>query len=493
MKYKTQEIKVPELIKKIFFVGIKGVGMAPLAIIAKEGGFDIAGSDTGEEFITDLWLNKKDVKIFEGFETHAIQEFFGESAKTMCLVITTGAHKGFDNPQVIWAKEKNIPVLTQGQALSIFMDGEIFQKRFKGIAIAGSHGKTTISSLLATTLMSLDLDPSYSVGTGEVFPSAAPGHFGNGEYFIAEADEYASEPVYDRVPKFLYLNPKYAIFNNIDFDHPDLFLDINEIVDAFLELAENVTSGGTLFINGDDTYLSRFKDKVNKDIRIVTYGEKGQNDYIISKIVSFGLSTRFTVHKKNNEFGVFELTVPGIHNAKNSLSVIAFLSEIGYEYVQIRDALKTFKGTKRRTEIVGNTKGGALLIDDYGHHPLEILTTISSIKKSYPDKKLVCVFQPHTFSRTKSLLSEFSKSFSGVHKLILLPVFKSARDSENDSISKEELTDSFSKYCDVSYEEKFSDVIEYLDQNFASNEFVILTIGAGDVYKIGYSLVNSKK
>jgi UDP-N-acetylmuramate--alanine ligase len=186
MKYKTQEIKVPEKIKKIFFVGIKGVGMAPLAIIAKEGGFDIAGSDTGEEFITDLWLNKKEVKIFEGFETHAIQEFFGESAKTMCLVITTGAHKGFDNSQVIWAKEKNIPVLTQGQALSIFMDGEIFQKRFKGIAIAGSHGKTTISSLLATTLMSLDLDPSYSVGTGEVFPSAAPGHFGNGEYFIAE-------------------------------------------------------------------------------------------------------------------------------------------------------------------------------------------------------------------------------------------------------------------------------------------------------------------
>ena len=269
-------------------------------------------------------------------------------------------------------------------------------------------------------------------------------------------------------------------------------MDINEIVDAFLELAENVTSGGTLFINGDDTYLSKFKDKVNKDIRIVTYGEKGQNDYIISKIVSFGLSTRFTVYKKNNEFGVFELSVPGIHNAKNSLSVIAFLSEIGYEYVQIRDALSTFKGTKRRTEIVGNTKGGALLIDDYGHHPLEILTTISSIKKSYPDKKLVCVFQPHTFSRTKSLLSEFSKSFSGVHKLILLPVFKSARDTENDSISKEELTDSFSKYCDVSYEEKFSDVIEYLDQNFASNEFVILTIGAGDVYKIGYSLVNSK-
>lgn len=488
MKYKTQELRVPEKIKKIFFVGVKGVGMAPLAIIAKEAGFAVSGSDIEEEFITDVWLAKKEIAVSSGFDVSSIQSFFSDTSKALCLVVTTGAHKGFDNPQVVWARENKIAILSQGQALSIFMKGDIFGKNIQGIAVAGSHGKTTISSLLATTMASLDLDPSYSVGTGEVFPSAAPGHFGSGDYFIAEADEYASEPVHDRVPKFLYLAPRYAIFNNIDFDHPDLFKDTDEIVGAFLELADNIRSGGKLFVNGDDTYLSSFKDKITKDISVVSYGQGVENDYVISKIVSFGLSTKFTVHKKGREMGLFELSISGIHNAKNAMSVVALLSELGYEYQKIRQALKVFTGTKRRIEIIGTTPHGALLIDDYGHHPLEIVTTISSIKKSYPEKKLVCVFQPHTFSRTKVLLSDFAMSFSGVEKLVLLPIFKSARDTEGDTISEKELVDAFSENVDVLYKEKFDDVIEYLDQNFSSSEYIILTIGAGDVYKIGQQL-----
>jgi len=488
MKYKIQNIQIPEHIKKIFFVGVKGVGMAPLAMIAKEAGFEIAGSDVADEFITNIWLKKKEIKVFEDFQTEYIQEFFSDTSKALCMVVTTGAHKGFDNPQVIWARDNKIAVLTQGQALSIFMKGDIFSKNLQGIAVAGSHGKTTISSLLASTMVTLDLDPSYSVGTGEVFPLGSPGHFGSGEYFVAEADEYASEPVHDRVPKFLYLAPRYAIFNNIDFDHPDLFADVEDIVEAFLEFADNIRSGGKLFVNGDDKYLSTFKEKVSKDIVVITYGEGAKNDYTISKIVSFGLSSKFTVHKKGSEFGVFELSIPGLHNAKNALSVIALLSELGFSYSQIREAIKLFTGTKRRTEIIGNTKSGALLIDDYGHHPLEITTTLSAVKKSYPGKKLVCVFQPHTFSRTKAMLSDFSRSFSDVEKLILLPVFRSARDTENDTISKEELIDAFSKKVEVIYEEKFDDVIEYLDQNYSSDEYIILTIGAGDVYKVSYGL-----
>jgi len=488
MKYKIQNIQIPEHIKKIFFVGVKGVGMAPLAMIAKEAGFEIAGSDVADEFITDIWLKKKEIKVFEDFQTENIQEFFSDTSKALCMVVTTGAHKGFDNPQVIWASDNKIAVLTQGQALSIFMKGDIFSKNLQGIAVAGSHGKTTISSLLASTMVTLDLDPSYSVGTGEVFPIGSPGHFGSGEYFIAEADEYASEPVHDRVPKFLYLAPRYAIFNNIDFDHPDLFKDTEEILDAFLELADNIKSGGKLFVNGDDKYLSSFKQKVTKDISVVTYGQGSENDYVISKIVSFGLSTKFTVHKKGMEMGLFEISIPGVHNSKNAISVIALLSELGFEYQKIREAIKKFTGTKRRTEIIGNTKSGALLIDDYGHHPLEITTTLSAVKKSYPGKKLVCVFQPHTFSRTKAMLSDFSRSFSDVEKLILLPVFRSARDTENDTISKEELVDAFSKNVEVIYEEKFDDVIEYLDQNYSSDEYIILTIGAGDVYKVSYGL-----
>jgi UDP-N-acetylmuramate--alanine ligase len=408
-----------------------------------------------------------------------------------CLVITTGAHKGFDNPQVLFAKEKNITVLTQGQALAHFMSGALLGgKDLQAIAVAGSHGKTTVSSLLATTMKALGLEPSYAVGTGEVFPLGAPGHYGAGNYFVAEADEYVSEPSKDRTPKFLYQNPTFAIFNNIDFDHPDQFGDIDDVVDAFLEFAHNIQSGGKLFVNGDDKYLKDFRERVNKDIRVVTYGTGKENDYVISKIVAHGLSSQFTVSKKGVELGVFELQVPGVHNAKNALSVVAFLLELGFSPSQVRVCLNAFTGTKRRSEIVGHTKNGAILIDDYGHHPLEISTTIDAIKQAYPDKKLICVFQPHTFSRTKALLSDFGQAFTKAEKLLLLPVFKSLRDTEHDTLSQEEYVNAHVQNVDTQFLETFDDVVEYIDKNYASDEYIVLTIGAGDVYKIAYRLKN---
>lgn len=493
MQYKLRSITVPEKINKIFFVGIKGVGMAPLAIIAKEAGFNIAGSDINEEFITDKYLNKKNISITSGFEINDIKHFFDSVSSSEGLVITTGAHKGFDNPQVKWASEKGISVLTQGQALAVFMEGTILGKEnIESIAVAGSHGKTTISSLLATSLKALGLEPSYSVGTGEVFPLGSPGQFGAGRYFVAEADEYASEPARDRVPKFLYQKPKFAIFNNIDFDHPDLFAGITDVVDAFEEFAHNIASGGRLFINGDDKNLLKIKKTINKDIRIITYGEGLENDYVISKIVSHGLTTRFTVQRNGVELGFFDLSVPGKHNAINALSVVAFLTELGYDAQKIRVCLVVFEGTKRRTEIIGESQGGALLIDDYGHHPLEISTTLGAIKEANPNKKIICIFQPHTFSRTKALLKEFGESFKDADKLLLLPVFKSQRDTEEDNLSHEEYINSFNKNIDTSFFENFESVIEYVSQNYNSHEYLIMTIGAGDVYKIANKLKNKE-
>lgn len=491
MNYKLQKIILPKNTKKIFFVGIKGVGNAPLAIIAKEAGFDVAGSDIGEEFITDLYLLKKNIRIFEGFVDHDIDDFFNDSPVDECLLVTTGAHKGFDNPQVKLALKKGIAVLTQGQALASFMQGELLgRENMQGISVAGSHGKTTISSLLATTMKAIGLAPSYAVGTGEVFPLGAPGHFGEGDYFVAEADEYVSEPVHDRNPKFLYQSPSYAIFNNVDFDHPDQFENIEAVQEAFVEFAHNIKSGGKLFVNGDDTFLKGLREKINKDIAVITYGEGRENDYIITKIVSHGLTSQFTASKKGNELGVFELSVPGRHNAKNALSVVAFLTELGFDAGKIRICLKVFEGTKRRSEIVGHTKDGAILIDDYGHHPLEITTTIGAIKEAYPGKRLICVFQPHTFSRTKSLLADFGKAFGGVDELLLLPVFKSLRDTENDTLSQEEYVNEHAKNVKTQFFENFDNVVEYIGQNYASNEFVILTIGAGDIYKVAYRLKN---
>jgi UDP-N-acetylmuramate--alanine ligase len=490
MKYKVKDLPVIIKPKKIFFVGIKGVGVCPLAIIAKQAGFEVAGSDIGEQFITDTSLEKEHIKVFEDFKIDDISSFFADLLKEKCLVVTTGAHKGFDNPQVKWAKDMGINILTQGQAVGIFMDGEIFGRDdIQGISIAGSHGKTTITSLLASSMTNLELDPSFTIGTGEVFPLGVPGHFGKGEYFIVEADEYASEPVFDKIPKFLYQKATYAIFNNIDFDHPDLFSDVGEIKEAFYEFALNIKSGGKLFINGDDKYLKDFKTMINKDIKIVTFGEGGENDFVISKTVLEGMSSRFTVSKHDKELGVFELNIPGIVNAKNALPVIALLFEIGIEYRKIREALKVFTGSKRRMENVGMTQGGALVIDDYAHHPLEISVTLDVIRKVYKDKKIITIFQPHTYSRTKVLLAEFSKAFKDIDTLILLPVFKSLRDTENDILSKEEYEKGFSQNKNVIFLENFGDVVEYVNKNCQSSDFVIVTIGAGDVYKIAYQLI----
>jgi len=489
MRYKPQDLPTLSTIHKIFFVGIKGVGVCPLALIAKQAGFTVAGSDIAEEFITDKSLREEGIQIFEGFDTFEVDIFFNDTPARNCLVVTTGAHGGFDNPQVVFAKKKGITVLTQGQALGVMMEGELFGRTLEGIAVAGAHGKTTITSLLASTLTLLDKDPSYSIGTGEVFPIGAPGHYGKGELFIAEADEYASEPVHDKIPKFLYLKPDIAIFNNIDFDHPDLFSSVDDVFDAFVEFAHMIQSGGTLFVNGDDARLQKLIDSIHKDIKVKKYGEGDGNDYIVFDIKNEGVKTSFSVRKGDSACGEFAIHVPGSHNARNALAVVSVLLELGYSSEDIKRAMGKWRGSKRRLELVGRTKGGAMIFDDYGHHPEEIATTIRTLKEAYPNKRLIAIFQSHTYSRTRSLLKEFADSFKNADKLILLPVFASQRDTETDALTSEEITDAFKAgNTNVHFLEKFSDVVEYVDTKGTNEEEIILTIGAGDVYKIGYKI-----
>ncbi len=492
MHYKLQELPQLDEIEKIFFVGIKGVGVCPLAIIAHQAGFSVAGSDVVEEFITDESLKKEGIKIYSNFSEFDLDMFFGNTLPQNCLVVTTGAHGGFDNPQVKFAKNKGVIVLTQGQALGIMMEGEIFKRDdIKGIAIAGAHGKTTITSLLASSLVNLKVDPSYSVGTGELFPIGSPGHFGKGEYFVVEADEYSSEPVYDKIPKFLYLKPKYAIFNNIDFDHPDLFKSVDDIFKAFVDFAHTILSGGTLLINGDDKILSGLPELIQKDIKIKKYGEGKGNDYIISDIKNDGLKSEFKVKKGKNELGNFTILVPGRHNALNALAVISILYELGFKEDEIKKAILDWKGSKRRLEYLGKTKNEVMIFDDYGHHPEEIIKTLSALKKAYPEKKLIAIFQSHTYSRTKALLQEFAKSFLEADELILLPVFPSKRDTEQDILPNEAMVKAFeAENRHVKFIEKFDDVVEYVGQKYTNDEAIILTIGAGDVYKIAKNLTS---
>lgn len=472
--------------KKIFFVGIKGVGMTPLAIIAKQSGLQVFGSDTEQTFITDTALTKNNIPVHKSFTKDPIDELLNDCSKENVLVVTTGAHGGFDNPQVKYAKEKGIKVLSQGQALGQFMLGKFINKTpQKSISIAGSHGKTTTTAMVAVTLEKLGKDPSYVIGTGSITGLDFPGHLGKGEYFIAEADEYVSEPVHDKTPKLLYHNPYAAIITNIDFDHPDVYENIDQVIDTFKSFSQKVKKG-PLVVFGDDSNTKSISQE-----NTVTYGQKDTNTYVVKNIAVTSSKTSFEIFKQDKKIETFSISVPGEHNALNASGVIAFLLEEGFKPEDIKNSILSFTGTKRRLEKIGETKRGSYVFDDYAHHPQEIKTTINALKKAYPSKKIIAIFQSHTYSRTLALHKEFAQSFKNVDELVLLPIFSSAREKNSAKLSSEEYREPFEKTCStVVFKSTKESVIEYIQEK-KHEDSVILTIGAGDIYQIAQTLANS--
>lgn len=467
--------------KKIHFVGIKGVGVAPLAIIAKEAGFEVTGSDVAETFITDAQLNSSGITPLIGFDPSHIEG--------VDLVIATGAHGGSENPEVLAAKEKNIPVLSQGEALGLFQTGEILEKNFIGISVAGSHGKTTTTAIVATILKENKLDPSYVIGTGEVSSLGSSGHFGKGNHFVAEADEYFADINSDPTPKFLYQHPKVLLITNIDYDHPDIYPTFEEMKDAFLKLTNNLSADAVLVACGDGMDNRKFLSSVNA--RFVTYGLSPDNDYILEK-VSFDRDKMF-FWVKNGEtvLGQFSTQVFGEHNGLNCLGAIVTCLELGLSIEQIRKGISAFKGTKRRAEFIGEFPSGALLYDDYAHHPSEIKETLSAFRKSFPNYKIVAIFQPHMYSRTKTLFSDFVSSIEGADEVVITEIFPSFREPIDESFSSKQIIDELkNKGKKATYFPKNSDVIKYVpSQNYPKNT-VIITMGAGDIYKIGKDMLN---
>lgn len=473
-------------------MGIKGVGMATLAVIAKQAGFIVAGSDVEEEFITDKILNDARIDIRIGFKKENPEDFFGTSPKNECLFIATAAHEGFNNEEAEWARDNGIKVISHGQAVGVFMDGEIFGKKFEGISIAGAHGKTTIAGMIASCLSSLGSDPSFAVGTSEVFPIGASGHFGTGKYFVAEADEYFSEGRYDRNPKFLYQKPEYLIINNIDFDHPDFFRDIEEVREVYRKFVLQLSDNALSIVNGDDGNVRQVKSQ-NSKVRTITYGADDGNEFVVKNFKQEGFACRFEVLRNSTSLGHFDLSVPGYHNAKNSLAVIALLIELGTSIRDIQGVLPKFKGVKRRLEKIGKTKTGVLVFDDYAHHPQEIRKTLEALQGAYPEKKITIVFQAHTYGRTRALLSEFISSFVGVSELIILPTFASARDPRNHSLKEDqEFVEKIrAVQPNVKLIENQGLVVKYIEKNIIGSDKIVITMGAGDVYHVAEKLVNS--
>lgn len=471
----------------VYFIGIKGVGMSTLAVMAHEAGIKVGGSDVADEFITDHMLKKSGIKPDIGFEQDAIKKFLNGKKKEKTLVIVTGAHQGLDNPQAVVALELGFSTITHGRAVGLFMEGKILGKKdIYGVSVSGSHGKTTITAFLATAASLLGLDPTYTAGTSQIFPIGFAGHFGKGNLFIAEADEYLAEAKYDRTAKFLYQKPKCLIINNIDFDHPDFYKNLDEVKKVYLKFIESCPDA-TLIVNGDDSNIKEVIAGVRQ--KIIKYGSSGSNDFVITRFSESGMNSFFDIEANGTRLGSFSLSVPGFHNAKNSLAVVAFLVEYGVSVADIQQVLPEFKGTKRRLEVLGETKDGRIIIDDYAHHPEEIQKSLEALKEAYSGKKIICIFQSHTYSRTAALSSQFAASFNNAYQVVMLPVFASMREGTDDEHELEKgIMVQFENMNKNAVFLKFDDVVKYVDQNYKGDGYVVVTMGAGDVYKIGYSL-----
>lgn len=452
-------------VKSIHFVGIKGVGMTPLAIIAKEAGMEVSGSDIGEEFITDELLKKAGIVPLVGFSPSHLPG--GSTKKDVDMVITTGAHGGFNNIEVLEARRKKIRVIAQGEAVGVFMDGGIFGRKFTGISVTGTHGKTTTTAMVATILKGYGMDPSYVIGTGNILSLDSSGHFGAGKYFVAEADEYMTEPNFDKTIKFMWQHPKIIVITNIEFDHPDVYKSLDETRQKFLQFANQLPKNGVLITCGDDSQVKKLLSEFKG--RKITYGFNGDNDFVVPDVL-----------------GNVNLSVFGDHNRLNAVAAFIVGLEIGLTKEKIIKSLTQFKGSKRRSEFVGELESGALVYDDYAHHPTEIKKTLKAFREKFSNYKIVCVFEPHTYSRTKSLFEQFSRSFIDADTVILTNIYASLREKPDPTVSIPDLAKKIG--VKALFLPKLSDVIEYISNQSFGQGVILITMGAGDVYKINEKL-----
>lgn len=451
-------------IRSIHFVGIKGVAMTALAIVAKERGIKVSGSDTDEVFPTDKTLKRFGIIPLLNFSAEHV-------SSDLDLVIYTGAHKGSYNPEVMAAKKLNIASLSHGQALGLFMEGK------KQISVAGSHGKTTTSSLIASLLISAQKDPSFAIGCGEIMNLQTSAHYGEGEWFVAEADEYVTDPQTDFTPRFLWQHPDILVITNIDFDHPDIYKDLSAVQDAFTQLIKKISVTGIVIANCDDEATQQVLSKTDK--KIITYGTSDKADFRLTSVTFKEGETIIEVLKNKEKFGTFTLKIPGEHNALNATAAIAVAEEIGISTEEIKKGLLSFTGAKRRFELIEKING-KLLYDDYAHHPQEIIATLKAAKLWYPKQRLVVIFQPHTYTRTKALFAEFTQAFALADNVVITDIYASAREHKQTDVSAEMLVKAL-KYNNAFYAPGKADVVKYVSTHTKFGD-ILLTMGAGDIY-----------
>lgn len=447
----------------VYFVGIGGISMSGLAELLLHEGFTVSGSDWKSSALTQA-LEKKGIAVS-----------YGESASHItqdidCAILTSAVKDTNLEFQAI--RELGIPWLSRAQLL-----GQLMKNYKISVAVSGTNGKTTTTSMISEILLRAGTDPTLAIG-GIMKSIGTNIRIGGGQYFVAEACEYTDS--------FLSLFPTIGVILNIVEDHLDYFKDLNHIRSSFRRFAELIPSEGCLIINADIPDYEEIT--AGLPCRVITYSTEGNPaDYFPDHISYDDLGhPSFVLHDSAGEASSFTLKVPGLHNVSNSLAAIALADWLAVDRSVTSDALAAFSGTARRFEYKGSV-GGVTIIDDYAHNPTEITATLSAAKK-YSRKTLWCVFQPHTYSRTKALLKDFAQALSLADKIVLADIY-AARETDTLGVSSRTLQEEIEKLGhECYYFPSFDEIENFLLENCINGDLLI-TMGAGDVLKIGESLL----
>ncbi len=444
---------------KVHFVGVGGVSMSGLALILSSKGSIVSGSDKSDSPVLRK-LNKSGIKTFIGHDEANVHD-------RLDLLVYSAAIS-LDNPELVKANELSIPCIERAELLGLVMkDYEI------PIAISGTHGKTTTTGMITEVLLDAELDPTITIG-GDLPSIRGNVRLGESDYFVTEACEYHRS--------FLHFFPRFSIILNVEEDHLDYYKDIEDIKSAFRDFADLTPENGCVVVNGDDQNIASAISDCEKNIIRVGFGDSC--DYVAKyPVKNENQYYSFSIFKNGENIDRVLLSVPGYHNILNALAVFAVCDQMGISHGSIVRGLSRFRGVNRRFEKKG-TFNDILVVDDYAHHPTEISTTLK-IAKSMTNGKVWCVFQPHTYTRTKALFDDFVTTFNDSNVEVLMLNIYAAREKDTGIISARELSDAINNSTYVETPER---AISYI-KRYAEPGDIVLTVGAGDVYKVGEMLL----
>ena len=450
---------------KIHIVGIGGIGMSGIAEVLLNSGYVVTGSDLQESDATRR-LRALGASVFVGHQEANL------AGNPSVVVISTAVK--YSNPEVLEARRRHIPVVPRAEMLA-----ELMRMKY-GVAVAGSHGKTTTTSMIAAVLSTAGLDPTMVIG-GRVHMLGTNAKTGQGEFLVAEADESDGS--------FLLLSPTIAVVSNIDKEHMDFHQTMERLNESFLTFINKIPFYGLAVLCIDDANVHGLMSKVRK--RFATYGLSAEADFSAQELKMSSSGVEFTALHQGQSLGRLRLHLPGRHSATNAMAAVAVAFELEIPFKQVTDALGAFTGIHRRFEIKGEPNG-ILVIDDYGHHPTEIRATIGAIRDSWK-RPLTVVFQPHRFTRTRDLFDEFLTAFEGADRLVLTEIYPAGEDPIPGATG-EALYQAIKRkgHLDVQFVPDKSDIVAQLVDDLKTGDMA-LTLGAGDIYKIGEALVETLK